>query len=136
MTIDVHINEYDDVFIDNIEDIVEDTIVGMFVLHPKDLNSLQEVQELSNEYHNIFYAVPSELLDKTCEKCIAVVVSKAEELETIDDRVVMIEELNLDETLCRALSPHKGIILNATKSHDNLKNFFCKYQPEQCRSFR
>jgi hypothetical protein len=135
MTIDVHISEYDDAFIDNIEDIVEDTIVGMFVLHPKDLNSLEKIQELSEEYHNIFYAVPSELLNKTCEKCVGVVVSKTHELESLDQHVVMIEETNLDETFSKALQKHKGIVLNATKSHETLENFFVSISPNSVDLF-
>lgn len=129
MTIDLHVSEYDDAFIDNIEDIVEDTIVGMFVLHPKDSTSLQEVQELSNEHPNIFYALPLELLDQACDKCVAVHVSEKDELNTLEDRVVMVDEKYLDDSFSQALTKHKGIILNATNNHEELENFFVSISP-------
>lgn len=135
MIIDVHLNNYDDNFIDNIEEIMEETNVQMFVLHPKDANALQEVQELTDEHHNIFYTVPVDLVDKTDEKCVAVYVSTAEELKSAKGRVIMIEEANLDETLYKALHKYKGIILNATKSYDNLKNFFVSISPSSVDQF-
>ncbi|WP_428739004.1 hypothetical protein [Sulfurimonas sp.] len=135
MTVDVHVSAYDDAFIDNIEDIMEETIVQMFVLHPKSIDSLEEVQELSNEHNNIFYTVPTELLENSCNKCVGVVISSAKELEQIEDRVVMIEEAHLDETFYEALGAHKGIILNATKSHEDLENFFVSISPSSIDLF-
>ncbi|MEJ2414085.1 MAG: hypothetical protein P8Y22_02235 [Sulfurimonas sp.] len=135
MTVDLHVSAYDDAFIDNIEDIMEDTIVQMFVLHPKSLDSLQEVQELSNEHNNIFYTLPTGLLENSCNKCVGTVISSAKELEYIEDHVVMIEEENLDETLYKALIDHKGIILNATKSHETLENFFVSISPSSVDLF-
>jgi hypothetical protein len=129
MTIDVQVNEYDDQFIENIEDIVEETLVGMFVLHPKDIQSLEDVQALSNQHPNIFYALPPKLLENRCEKCVAVVISSVEDLENLTDNVIMIEEKFLDKLMVKALQNSKGIILNATKNHENLENFFVSISP-------
>ncbi|MDH4944494.1 hypothetical protein [Sulfurimonas sp. C5] len=129
MTVDVCVSNYDDAFINGIEDIIEDTLVQMFVLHPKDLNELEEVQELSDEHNNIFYALPLELLDKACNKCVGVYISTIEELEGLEERVLMIEESNLNEEFYKALDNHKGIILNATKGHEELENFFVSISP-------
>lgn len=129
MTVDVCVSDYDDAFINGIEDIVEDTIVQMFVLHPKDANELEDVQELSNEHNNIFYVLPVELIDEADEKCVGVYISDIKELEGLEDRVIMIEENNLDETFYKALNNHKGIILNATKGHGALENFFVSISP-------
>ncbi|QOP41023.1 hypothetical protein [Sulfurimonas marina] len=135
MIIDVHLKNYDDNFIDNIEEIMEETNVQMFVLHPKDADALKEVQELTDEHHNIFYTVPVELADNTDKKCVAVYISTIQELESVKKDVVMIEEDNLDETLYKALYKHKGIILNATKSYDHLKNFFVSISPSSVDQF-
>lgn len=129
MTVDVQVNDYDDEFIDNIEDIVEETLVGMFILHPKDESSLQDVQSLSMQHPNIYYAIPSTLLEKKCEKCVAVVISKEEELQNVNNDVIMVEEKIVDESMSNALQNHKGIILNATKNHDDLENFFVSISP-------
>lgn len=129
MTVDVCVNNYDEAFIEGIEDIVEDTIVQMFVLHPKDEKELKEVQELSYEHNNVFYALPLEFLDKACNKCIGVYISNIEDLKGLEDHVIMIEENKLNEPFYKALENHKGIILNATKGHEDLENFFVSISP-------
>jgi hypothetical protein len=135
MIIDVNVSEYDKDFIDNIEDIIEDTMVQMFVLHPKDENSLQEVQELSNEHNFVFYTIPTKLIDKADAKCVGVCVKNTQELESVEDHVVMIDEADLDGVMCKALNIHKGIILNATRTHDELKNFFVSVGPGSVEKF-
>lgn len=135
MTVDVYVSDYDDTFIDDIEEIIEETGIQMFVLHPKNSKALEEIQKLSKEHNNIFYALPTELIDKADAKCVGVNISTVEELESIEDRVIMIEESNLDKALYKALDKHKGIILNATKEHNDLENFFLSISPSSIDSF-
>jgi len=135
MIIDVNVSECDDAFVENIEDIIEDTMVQMFVLHPKDEKSLQKVQKLSSKYNYVFYSVTSELMDQADHKCVGVFISKPSELKSIEDHVVIVDETNLDTTMKRELVIHKGIILNATKAHDDLVNFYVSVGPGNVDEF-
>ncbi|WP_373070351.1 hypothetical protein [Sulfurimonas sp.] len=129
MIIDVNVSECDESFVEDLEDIIEDTMVQMFVLHPKDVDSLENVQELANEHNTIFYTTPADLSDQADTNCVGICISKTDDLASIDDRVVFVDEAKLDDTLYNELKNHKGIILNATKSHDELENFFVSIGP-------
>lgn len=135
MIIDVYASDYDDSFIDNIEEIIEDTMVQMFILHPKSREKLENVQKLSKRYDAIFYAIPYEFFDKADKNCIGVCITKTKELDTIGDFVVMVDESSLDNTLQKALDSHKGIILNASKNYENLKHFFVSIGSDTVEAF-
>jgi hypothetical protein len=84
---------------------------------------------LSDEHNFIFYTVPTNLIDQADQKCVGVSISSAKELEDMEDHVIMVDEANLDSDMKKVLKIHKGIILNATKPHDDLKNFFVGIGP-------
>lgn len=135
MIIDVNVSECDETFVEELEEIIEDTMVQMFVLHPKDEDSLQNIQELANEHNTIFYTTPAKLSDQADSNCVGVCISSPDELESAEDRVVFVDESKLNDTLYEALKKHKGIILNATKSHDDLENFFVSIGPGNVEEF-
>jgi len=135
MIVDVNVSECDDAFLKNIEEIIEDTMVQMFVLHPKDEQSLKKVQKLTEDHKFIFYTVPTKLIDKADQKCVGVSISSYIELENMQDYVIMVDEANLDNEMKRVLMIHKGIILNATKPHDELKNFYISIGPGNVDNF-
>ena len=44
MTIDVNLCNADEAFLADIEEIMEDTMVQMFILHPKTISEIEEAQ--------------------------------------------------------------------------------------------
>jgi len=135
MTVDVYVSDFDDAFIEDIDEIIEDTMVQMFILHPKDQENLDAVQDLAKKHNSIFYAVPASLLEQADANCVAVSISTAAELSGLEDRVIMVDEQVLDTNLEEALKDYRGIVLNATKTHDSLENFFLSIGPNTIEAF-
>ncbi len=135
MIVDVHVDECDEDFIENIEDIIEDTMVQMFVLHPKDEQALKDVQKLADEHTTVFYSAPVKLIDNADTNCVGICIENADDINKVGERVVIIKESNLDDDMYKALESHKGIILNATKAHNTLENFLLSIGPGSVEAF-
>jgi len=124
MTIDVNLCNTDQDFFDNLDEIIEDTMVQMFILHPKTISEIEQTQKIADEYESIFYSVPLHLQDKADGKCVAFSIVSDEDSVTMSDKPIVIDEAYLNETLIDSLGECRGIILNATYEHENLPNFY------------
>ncbi|MCK9373016.1 MAG: hypothetical protein M0P91_07445 [Sulfuricurvum sp.] len=125
MTIDVNLYRADAEFIDNLEDIIEESMVQMFILHPSSLVEIDETKALAEEYGSLFYSVPLHLRAKADNRCVAFSIKSEEDggLLPISDKPVVIDESVLNEGLIALLGECRGIILNATQEYPALPNF-------------
>lgn len=125
MTIDVNLYRADAEFIDNLEDIIEDSMVQMFILHPSSLAEINETKVLAEEYEVLFYSVPLHLRAEADSRCVAFSIKDEEDraLLPISDKPVVVDESVLNEELIASLGGCRGIILNATKEYPSLPDF-------------
>lgn len=125
MTIDVNLCRADGDFFDNLDDIMEESMVQMFFIHPKTSSEIAEAKEIAGEYGSIFYSLPLRLSDQADSNCIAFSVSCDADRALLprSDKPLVIEESYLDEALSAQLKESRGIILNATRENGGLPNF-------------
>ncbi|MGA9045635.1 hypothetical protein [Sulfuricurvum sp.] len=126
MTIDVNLCRVDEDFFDNLDDIMEETMVQMFILHPKTPSEIAEAQKIAGEYGSIFYSSPLHMSDHADENCVAFSIVNHEDsaLLPASGKPVVIDESHLNEEVEASLGGCRGIILNATREYDNLPNFY------------
>lgn len=139
MTIDINVNRLDETFFDDIEDIMEDTMVQMFILHPKDKASLETAQTQAAENSAVFYSVPLELLNEADDNCIGINLNgaSARDSNAVAGKTIFIDEKDLNDTTVRALSDKaiKGVILNATGPHPELEHLYLSIGPDTVKEF-
>ena len=138
MTIDINVNHLDETFLDDIEEIMEDTMVQMFILHPKDKASLETAQSQAAEYSAVFYSVPLELLSEADDNCIGINLSSTSTLDANTlGKTLFIDENDLNDTTIQALSDKtiKGVILNATGPHPGLEHLHLSIGPDTVKQF-
>ncbi len=127
MTVDVNLKKIDDYFIEEIDEIMEDTMVQLFVTHPQSEDEIARVQEHANDLDALFYTVPLKLRNLADANCVGYSVTCNDNLDAESDKPLFIDEAEL--TCKEKLQKHRGIILNATQPHDDLEHFFISIGP-------
>ncbi len=125
MTVDVLLETIDENFLDEIDEIMEDTMVQLFIVHPKDEEALSEIQEHALEHPSLFYAAPLSLKARCDANCVAYQVDDTTLLDSDIDKPVFIDASLLDEATQQRLadSTLQGIITSAKHSYPALKGF-------------
>jgi len=125
MTIDVNVLNADEDFLDDIDEVIEDTMVQIFLLRSTNQTELQNVKEKAACHNSLFYYAPISLIESIDSKCKALLVQNTQELEIACDMPIYIDAQLLDEESIATLkkSKRRGIILNATKTYEELENF-------------
>jgi hypothetical protein len=139
MTIDVNVQSTDDAFLDEIDEIIEDTMVQMFFLQPRDAQALESAKEDAGEYSALFYAAPLALKAQTDANCIGYRVTEHTQLQSLPplDKPLFVDEADLDDALQSLLIERgdQGVILGATHPHDALERFFIAIGPSNVDAF-
>jgi hypothetical protein len=137
MTIDVNLHHADEDFFDNLDEIMEDTMVQMFIMHPSSTAEITSAKAIADEYGSIFYSVPLHLQHEANEKCVAFSIQSDEDsaLLPASGKPVVIDESRLNDAVVYALGENKGIILNATREHSALANFYLALGAENIGAF-
>lgn len=125
MTIDVNLCNADEAFLADIEEIMEDTMVQMFILHPKTTSEIEEAQEIADEHESIFYSIPLSLQGKADSKCVAFSINnEADSVLLPTEKPIIIDAELLDDEMIAKLSGSRGIILNPTQEYTALEGFY------------
>lgn len=126
MTVDVNVLKADEAFLDDIDEIIEDTMVQIFVLKSENEEELEEVKEHASNYSQIFYYAPLSLKEEVDANCLGFLVASVDELDVEIEKPLFIEDSNLKPQMIEKLleSSNSGIILNATKPYLELESFF------------
>jgi len=125
MTIDVNLRRADEVFLADIEEIMEDTMVQMFILHPQTISEIEEAQEITGEYESIFYSVPLSLQDNAGSKCVAYSIRReGDSMLLPTEKPIVIDAELLNDEMITKLSGSRGIILNPTQEYNTLEGFY------------
>lgn len=133
MTIDVNVREIDDVFLGELDEIMEDTTVQMFFMHPRSAEALSKAKSDAAAYEALFYVAPAAFAGEIDANCVGFRVASAEELAAVagSGKPLFVDEGDLTPELEAALAAGSagGIVLNAATSHDTLQNFFLALGP-------
>lgn len=125
MTIDVNLCHADETFLADIEEIMEETMVQMFILHPKTISEIEEAQEITDEHESIFYSVPLSLQDNAGSKCVAYsITSEADGMLLPSEKPIVIDAELLNDEMIMKLSGSRGIILSPTHEYTPLEGFY------------
>ncbi len=131
MTIDVNVKQLDHTFLDDIDEIMEDTMVQIFIVHPTTQEEIESVKNEAQQHNSIFYTVPYTLRDTASQKCIGYTLdaNDAIEVELLKDKVLFIDETDLTPELRTKMQDPsiKGIILNPTSDHQELEHFLLSF---------
>jgi len=124
MTIDVNLSRTDEAFFEDLDEIMEETMVQMFIMHPADADEIEEAKTLARTYQQLFYSLPVEFSEQADENCVAYSVRDTDGLHfrQFPQKPLFIDESVLNSEIREALKkkPFRGIILNATQPHDDL----------------
>jgi hypothetical protein len=138
MTIDVNVREADETLLEEIDEIMEETMVQLFILQPRDQEALESAKAAAQEHTALFYAAPLGLRHDADENCVGFFVDRPELLYELEiTKPLFVDESQLDGkllALLRATHP-KGIILNATKVHEGLERFLFAIGPGTVDTF-
>ncbi|WP_345975836.1 hypothetical protein [Sulfurimonas sp. HSL3-7] len=137
MTVDVNVRYADAAFLEDIDEIIEDTMVQMFILQPRDPAALEAAKMQANEHTALFYSAPLTLSDKTDDNCVGFFVDDIGALASAAGKPLFVDESQLDATMTRVLSEggYRGIVLNALRVHDELENFYLAIGPGNVKAF-
>jgi len=131
MTIDVNVKQLDNTFLDDIDEIMEETMVQIFIVHPATQEEIETVKNEAMQHNSIFYTVPYILRDYASDKCIGYTLDADDliDIEMLKEKVVFVEESDLTEELRTKMQDPsmKGIILNPTSEHQELEHFLLSF---------
>jgi hypothetical protein len=131
MTVDVNVKNADTALLEEIDEIMEDTMVQLFILQPRTAEALEAAKEAAEEHAPIFYCVPLSMRDEADSNCIGYYLDAADSLPVSLDQPLFVDSASLDDALsCRLREGgYRGIILDATHTHDDLENFHLSIGP-------
>jgi len=137
MTVDVYVQSIDEAFLDDIDEIIEDTMVEMFIIHPRLKHEIEEVKEHAKEFNSIFYCAPLSLKDTCDERCVAYYVDDYSLLDTDISLPLFVDADTLESANKQQLikGGFKGIILNASTLYEEMENFFVAIGPSNISAF-
>jgi len=137
MTVDVFVKAIDEEFLEDIDEIKEDTMVEIFIVHPQDEASLNQVKTSAQGINGLYYCAPLSLKEHCDAKCLAYEVDDLSLLNDQIEKPLYIDASLLDADLSKTLieQGHKGIILNATNLYDELNDFFVAIGPANIDAF-
>ena len=115
----------DEEFLENFAELIEDTRVEYFIINPRSKEDLQRTQELCEEFERFKYTLPMEFKDLKDENCVAMRITKAQELALVDNIPLVIDSKDLNDEFIELLNKSviKGVILDAKESDNRLENF-------------
>lgn len=139
MTIDVNVKQLDNTFLEDIDEIMEDTMVQIFIVHPSTQEEIETVKNEAMQHNSIFYTVPYTLRETASQKCIGYKLDANDlvDIELLKDKVIFIDEADLTPELRTKMQDRsmKGIILNPTSEHQELEHFLLSLGPNTLNHF-
>lgn len=125
LDMNINLNGIDEEFLAELDDLIEDTRVEYFIINPKTKDEIQKTQELCLENERFKYSLPIEFKDEKDDNCIAMKISKVEELNLIKNNSLIINSRNLSDEFIEAInkSEIKGVVLDSKESDTRLENF-------------
>jgi hypothetical protein len=131
MTVDVNVLEADDTLLDDFEEIMDDTMVQLFILQPRSAEALEAAKAATSE-NALFYAAPLSLKAQGDANCVGYFLDDPVLLDDADPETpLFIDGGALDTPLLQRLAEggFRGIILDASAPCPELKRFYLAIGP-------
>jgi hypothetical protein len=137
MTIDVNVLEANEEFLDDIDEIIEDTMVQIFVLRADNETQLESLKQDVMQHNALFYYAPVSCVDKIDAKCVGFLVETPNDVELAKEKALYVDASHLNNVMIETLSKNdaKGIVLNATKAYPELENFYLAISAQNIERF-
>ncbi|QKF82517.1 hypothetical protein [Halarcobacter ebronensis] len=112
-------------FLNELDELIEDTRVEYFIINPKSEIELEETLELCKKYRRFKYTLPVAFREKMDKNCVAYKVTKEEELDLVENIPLVVESNCLNESFILALNSriNRGVVLDAKQSDTKLEKF-------------
>lgn len=125
LDMNIKLEGIDEDFLDELDELIEDTRVEYFIINPKTKEDLDKTLEICNEYERFRYTLPIEFREYKNKSCVAMRVSKADDLVLVDNMPLVICSQDLDNEFIDVLNSKniKGVVLDAKESDNKLENF-------------
>jgi hypothetical protein len=125
LDMNIKLDGIDEEFLDELDELIEDTRVEYFIINPNTSNELEKAKTICQEYERFKYTIPIQLLHISDKNCVAVQISNPSELSLVENMPIVIHSDNLDLKFVDTLNTHniKGVILDAKEEDNNLFNF-------------
>ena len=125
LDMNIELSGIDEEFLDNLTELIEDTRVEYFIINPRNKEDLQKAQELCEEIQRFKYTLPVEFKNLQDKNCVAIRITKAQELALVDNIPLVIDSKDLNDEFIELLNKSviKGVILDAKESDNRLENF-------------
>ncbi len=121
----INLEGIDEEFLDDLDELIEDTRVEYFIINPKSKEELIKTQDICTDYERFRYTLPIEFIDNQDKSCVAIRISDASQLELFSGMPLVIESKNLSDEFIELLNSKdiKGVVLDAKESDNRLINF-------------
>lgn len=125
LDMNIELSGIDEEFLENLAELIEDTRVEYFIINPRNKEDLQKAQELCEEIQRFKYTLPVEFKNLQDKNCVAIRITKAQELALVDDIPLVIDSKDLNDEFIELLNKNaiKGVVLDAKESDNRLLNF-------------
>lgn len=125
LDMNIKLEGIDQVFLDELEDLIEDTRVEYFIINPEDEKSLQKAKALCLAQERFRYTLPLAFKEEMDGNCIAYRIQTMEDLSLADQFPLVVSSGDLSEELIKKLNDtgRKGVVLHAKESDARLENF-------------
>lgn len=125
LDMNIELSGIDEEFLENLAELIEDTRVEYFIINPRNKEALQKAQKLCEEIQRFKYTLPIEFKNLQDKNCVAIRITKAQELALVDNIPLVIDSKDLNDEFIELLnkSAIKGVVLDAKESDNRLENF-------------
>lgn len=125
LDMNIELSGIDEEFLDNLAELIEDTRVEYFIINPRNKEDLEKAQELCEKVERFKYTLPIEFKAQEDKNCVAIRITKAQELALVENKPLVIDSKDLTNEFIELLNKSgiKGVILDAKESDNRLENF-------------
>lgn len=125
LDMNIELSGIDEEFLENLAELIEDTRVEYFIINPRNKEDLQKAQKLCEEIQRFKYTLPVEFKNLQDKNCVAIRITKAQELALVDNIPLVIDSKDLNDEFIELLNKSviKGVVLDAKESDNRLENF-------------
>ncbi|WP_320034494.1 hypothetical protein [Halarcobacter sp.] len=125
LDMNIKLNGIDEDFLEELDELIEDTRVEYFIINPKTKDELEKTLELCSDIQRFKYTLPIEFKENKDENCIAFKISKVDELDLVENMPIVIDSISLDDSFIDIINQKgfNGVVIDAKESDNRLEKF-------------
>lgn len=137
LDMNIKLEGIDEEFLEDLDDLIEDTRVEYFIINPETQEELETAQNICTQNQRFKYTFPAKYLELKDDNAVALKIQTQNDLDIATEFPLVIESMSLDEEFIDSINKtdKKGIILNATQNDSKLENFILSISKESLNSW-